>query len=47
MTVADWRGITHNPPNLDVAVEGDAEAFIDRFIERVGGLAASRSSVAR
>ena len=25
MTVADWRGLTGKPPNLDVAVEGDAD----------------------
>ena len=27
------------PPSLAVAVEADAEAFFERFIERVGGLA--------
>ena len=42
MTVADWRGLTTQPANLDVAVDGDADTFLDRFIERVGGLAASR-----
>jgi purine nucleosidase len=47
MTVADWRGLTANPPNLDVAVEGDAERFLDRFVERVGGLAARHATVAR
>jgi purine nucleosidase len=47
MTVADWRGLTRRPANLDVAVEGDAEVFIDRFIERVGKLAASHARVAR
>jgi hypothetical protein len=35
------------PANLDVAVEGDAAGFMDRFIERVGNLAAGRSGVAR
>lgn len=39
MTVADWRGLTGKPANADVAVEADAEAFLDRFIDRVGGLA--------
>jgi purine nucleosidase len=39
MTVADWRGIGGRPANVDVAVEGDAAAFVDRFIERVGALA--------
>ena len=47
MTVADWRHSTGNPPNLDVAVEGDAAAFLERFIDRVGGLAARRAGVAR
>jgi purine nucleosidase len=47
MTVADWRGLTRKQANLDVAVEADAAAFLDRFIERVGNLAASRSGVAR
>ena len=47
MTVADWRGLTGRPPNLAVAVEADAEAFLDRFIERVGGLAAANPGVAR
>jgi purine nucleosidase len=39
-TVADWRHAWGRPPTLDVAVDGDAEAFFERFIERVGGLAA-------
>ncbi|HYN70758.1 MAG TPA: nucleoside hydrolase, partial [Candidatus Eisenbacteria bacterium] len=47
MTVADWRGLTGRPPNVDVAVEADAETFFERFIERVGGLAAERSGVSR
>lgn len=38
-TVADWRRRWGRPPNLDVAVEADAERFLDRFIERVGELA--------
>jgi purine nucleosidase len=46
MTVADWRGLTRQPANLDVAVEGDAAGFMDRFIERVGNLAATRSGAA-
>jgi hypothetical protein len=28
------------PPNLDIGVEADIETFFDRYIERVGGLAA-------
>ncbi len=38
-TVADWRHHWDRPPNADVAVEVDAAAFLDRFVERVGGLA--------
>jgi len=41
-TVADWRRLTGKPPNLDVVVEADTTEFLDRLIERVGGLAASR-----
>jgi purine nucleosidase len=47
MTVADWRVLTGRPPNLAVAVSADADTFLDRLIERIGGLAASRASVAR
>jgi purine nucleosidase len=47
MTVADWRHATGEPANLDVATEGDAAAFLERFIDRVGGLAARRAGVAR
>jgi purine nucleosidase len=39
-TVTDWRRTWGRPPTLDVAVGGDAAAFFERFIERVGGLAA-------
>jgi purine nucleosidase len=39
-TVTDWRRAWGRPPTLDVAVEGDAAAFFERLIERVGGLAA-------
>lgn len=47
MTVADWRGLTRHDPNVDVAVDGGPEVFVERFIERVGGLAARRAGVAR
>ena len=47
MTIADWRHLTGKAANLEVAVEGDAAAFLERFIDRVGGLAARRSGVAR
>jgi len=40
MTVADWRGITGRAANVEVATSGDAAAFLDRFVDRVGGLAA-------
>ncbi len=46
-TVADWRGTWKRPPNLDVGVAVDAPAFLERFVERVGGLAASIGDVAR
>jgi purine nucleosidase len=45
-SVADWRRAWGRPPNLDVAVAVDSEAFLDRFVERVGGLAASEANVA-
>jgi purine nucleosidase len=47
MTVADWRRSTGKPPNVEVAVRGDAGAFLDRYIDRVGALAARRAGVAR
>jgi len=45
-TIADWRGHWRRTPNVDVAVEADAEEFVRRWIERVGGLAAARANVA-
>ena len=45
-TVTDWRRVWGRPPNVDVAVEADAEEFLGRFVERVGGLAATRADVA-
>jgi purine nucleosidase len=41
-TVTDWRRTWGRPPNLDIAVDGDAERFLEHFIERVGGFAAGR-----
>jgi purine nucleosidase len=41
-TVADWRRLTGRRPNADVAITGDAETFLGRFVERVGGLADAR-----
>lgn len=43
-TVTDWRRVWGREPNLDVAVEADAGLFLERFVERVGELAASRST---
>ena len=39
--------MTGKAANLDVAVEADVATFLDRLIERVGGLASERSAVAR
>ena len=47
MTVADRRGLTGKAPNLDVALSADVATFMDRLIERVGGLAADHPSVSR
>jgi purine nucleosidase len=47
MTVADRRRLTGKAPNLDVAVTADVPAFLDRLIERVGGLAANHPNVSR
>ena len=41
-TVTDWRRTWGRPPNVDVAVEADSGRFMERFIERVGDLAARR-----
>ena len=45
-TVTDWRRVWGRPPNVDVAVEADADEFLDRFVERVGGLAAASLKLA-
>ncbi|HKG57638.1 MAG TPA: nucleoside hydrolase [Candidatus Limnocylindrales bacterium] len=45
-TVTDWRRVWGRRPNLDVAVEADAVTFLERFVDRVGGLAADRANVA-
>ena len=47
MTVADRRKLTGKPPNLDVVVTADIPEFMDRLIERVGGLAADDPDVSR
>ncbi len=45
-TVTDWRRVWGRPPTLDVAVEADVTTFLDRFVERVAGLAAGRAGSA-
>ena len=42
-TVADWRRVWGRLPNVDVAVEVEIDRFFDRFVERVGALAAGRT----
>jgi purine nucleosidase len=46
MTVADRRGLTGRPPNVDVAATADIGAFLKRLIERLGGLAATLATSA-
>jgi purine nucleosidase len=41
-TVADWRRVWGREPNVDVAVEADTALFLERFVDRVGALAAAR-----
>jgi purine nucleosidase len=43
-TVTDWRGVWGRPPNVDVAVDADADEFLRRFVDRVGRLAAARGT---
>ena len=45
MTVADRRRLTGKPPNLDVATSADVAEFLDRLVERIGGLAAGQRNV--
>ncbi len=46
MTVADTRHLTDHPANADVAMEAEVATFLDRLIERIGGLAAERTAAA-
>jgi purine nucleosidase len=39
-TVTDWRRAWDVPPNLEVAVDADTEAFFEQFIDRLDDLAA-------
>jgi inosine-uridine nucleoside N-ribohydrolase len=43
-TVTDWRRVWGKPANVEVAVEANADEFLQRFVERVGRLAAARAS---
>ena len=45
-TVTDWRRVWGRDPNLDICVQADVETFFERFIDRVGRLAAEQSNVA-
>jgi purine nucleosidase len=47
MTIADTRRLRGRSPNVDVVRSLDGAVFLDRLIERVGGLAADRFGVAR
>ena len=47
MTIADPRRLTRRPANVDVVTDADIPAFLDRLVERIGGLAADRVGVAR
>jgi purine nucleosidase len=46
MTVADRRHLTGKPANVDVATTADIGTFIERLIERIGALAATRGDAA-
>ncbi|HLS79133.1 MAG TPA: nucleoside hydrolase [Nocardia sp.] len=46
-TVADWAGIWGRPPNADIVVGTDPEAFFARLIARVGDFAAALYPPAR
>jgi purine nucleosidase len=45
-TVTDWRRVWGKPPNLEIAVAAEVEMFFERFVERVGSLAAQALNVA-
>jgi purine nucleosidase len=47
MTVADPRRLSGKVPNVDVVTDADIPTFLDRLVERIGGLAADRAPVAR
>ncbi len=41
-TIADFRGLWGRTPNVDVAVGTNAQEFLQRLVDRVGALAATR-----
>jgi purine nucleosidase len=45
-TVTDWRRVWGREPNVDIALQADVETFFERYIERVGNLAATLTKVA-
>jgi purine nucleosidase len=47
MTIADTRGLRGRAPNVDIVRSVDGRTFLDRLVERVGGLAADHPNVAR
>ncbi|HEU0242613.1 MAG TPA: nucleoside hydrolase, partial [Candidatus Limnocylindrales bacterium] len=42
-TIADFRRLWGRAPNVDLAVEADAATFLERLVERVGGMAERRA----
>ena len=40
-TIADWRHTTGRRPNADVVVAGDGNVFLERLVDRIGGLASA------
>ena len=38
-TIADFRRLWGRTPNVDLAIEADAATFLERLVERVGGMA--------
>jgi purine nucleosidase len=40
-TIADWRHTTGRRPNADVVLAADADVFLERLVDRVGGLASA------
>ena len=47
MTVADRRHLTGKAPNVDIVFTANIPEFLDRLVERVGGLAADHRNVSR